>query len=56
MSKLGQTIAQYWSKIQESLFPRLEEELDPLAQKQQQRYYDIGSGSNRTIYSRSSRI
>lgn len=36
MSKLGQTIAQYWSKIQESLFPRLEEELDPLTQKQQQ--------------------
>jgi hypothetical protein len=36
MSKLGQTISQYWSKIQESLFPRLEEELDPLTQKQQQ--------------------
>lgn len=36
MSKLGQTIAQYWSKIQGSLFPRLEEELDSLTQKQQQ--------------------
>jgi hypothetical protein len=36
MSKLGQTISQYWSKIQGSLFPRLEEELDPLTQKQQQ--------------------
>lgn len=36
MSKLGQTISQYWSNIQESLFPRLEEELDPLTQKQQQ--------------------
>jgi hypothetical protein len=36
MSKLGQTIAQYWSKIQGSLFPCLEEELDSLTQKQQQ--------------------
>lgn len=36
MSKLGQTISQYWSKIQGSLFPFLEEELDPLTQKQQQ--------------------
>ena len=36
MSKLGQTISQYWSNIQESLFPRLEEELDSLTQKQQQ--------------------
>jgi hypothetical protein len=36
MSKLGQTIAQYWSKIQGSLFPILEEELDSLTQKQQQ--------------------
>ncbi len=35
MSKLGQTISQYWSKIQGSLFPFLEEELDPLTQKQQ---------------------
>ena len=36
MSKLGQTISQYWSKIQGSLFPPLEEELDFLTQKQQQ--------------------
>lgn len=36
MSKLGQTISQYWSNIQGSLFSRLEEELDPLTQKQQQ--------------------
>lgn len=36
MSKLGQTISQYWTKIQGSLFPFLEEELDPLTQKQQQ--------------------
>ncbi len=36
MSKLGQTISQYWSKIQGSLFPFLKEELDPLTQKQQQ--------------------
>ena len=36
MSKLGQTIAQYWSKIQGSLFSFLEDELDSLTQKQQQ--------------------
>jgi transposase len=36
MSKLGQTLSQYWSKIQGSLFSFLEEELDPLTQKQQQ--------------------
>ena len=36
MSKLGQTIAQYWSKIQGSLFSFLEEELDSPTQKQQQ--------------------
>lgn len=36
MSKLGQTLSQYWSKIQGSLFPFLEERLDPLTQKQQQ--------------------
>lgn len=36
MSKLGQTISQYWSTIQGSLFPFLEEELDLLTQKQQQ--------------------
>lgn len=36
MSKLGQTISQYWSSIQGSLFPFIEEELDPLTQKQQQ--------------------
>src|SRR5271165_737040 len=36
MSKLGHAIAQYWSKIQGSLFPHLKEELDSLTQKQQQ--------------------
>jgi hypothetical protein len=36
MSKLGQILSQYWSKIQGSLFPYLEEELDLLTQKQQQ--------------------
>jgi len=36
MSKLGQRIAQYWENIQGSLFPFLEEELDPLSQKQRQ--------------------
>lgn len=34
MSKLGQTLSQYWSKIQETLFPQLEEELDPITEKQ----------------------
>ncbi|MBA2368076.1 MAG: hypothetical protein H0V82_03525 [Candidatus Protochlamydia sp.] len=34
MSKLGQILSQYWSKI--SLFLQLEEELDPLTEKQQQ--------------------
>ncbi|MFI5344030.1 MAG: transposase [Chlamydiales bacterium] len=36
MSKLGQTLSQYWSNIQGSLFPQLEEQLDPLTEKQQQ--------------------
>ncbi len=36
MSKLRQTLSQYWSKIQGTLFPQLEEELDPLTEKQQQ--------------------
>ena len=36
MSKLGQILSQYWSKIQGTLFPELEEELDPLTEKQQQ--------------------
>lgn len=36
MGKLGQTLSQYWTKIQGSLFPILEEELDPLTEKQQQ--------------------
>src|SRR5262245_27617062 len=36
MGKLGQTLSQYWTKIQGSLFPQLEEELDPLTEKQQQ--------------------
>lgn len=36
MGKLGQSLSQYWSKIQGSLFPELEEQLDPLTKKQQQ--------------------
>lgn len=36
MGNLGQTLSQYWSKIQGSLFPYLEEELNPLTEKQQQ--------------------
>lgn len=36
MGKLGQTLSQYWTKIQGSLFSYLEEELDPLTEKQQQ--------------------
>jgi len=36
MGKFGHTLSQYWSKIQGSLFPFLEEELDPLSAKQQQ--------------------
>jgi hypothetical protein len=36
MSKLGNTLAQYWMKIQGSLFPILEEDLDVLSDKQQQ--------------------
>jgi hypothetical protein len=36
MGKLGQNLAQYWSNIQAYLFPFLEEELDPLSEKQQQ--------------------
>jgi len=35
MSKLGQTLSQYWSRIQGTLFPQLEKELDPLTAKQQ---------------------
>jgi hypothetical protein len=36
MGNLGQTLSQYWSKIQGTLFPQLQEELDPLTEKQQQ--------------------
>lgn len=36
MGKLGQTLSQYWTKIQSSLFSYLEEELDPLTEKQKQ--------------------
>lgn len=36
MSKLTTTLSQYWTKIQGTLFPWLEEELDPLTEKQQQ--------------------
>ena len=36
MSQLTTTLSQYWSSIQESLFPWLKEELDPLTLKQQQ--------------------
>lgn len=36
MSQLLTKLSQYWNRIQGSLFPWLEEELDPLTQKQQQ--------------------
>ena len=36
MSNLGRSLSQYWTKIQDTLFPQLEEELDPLTSKQQQ--------------------
>ena len=36
MGKLRNTLAQHWSNIQGTLFPFLEEELDPLTEKQQQ--------------------
>lgn len=36
MSQLTTTLSQYWNKIQGTLFPWLEEELDPLTEKQQQ--------------------
>ena len=36
MGQLTDKLSQYWSRIQGSLFPWLEEELDPLTQKQQQ--------------------
>ena len=39
MSQLTQRLSQYWDKIQSSLFPWLEEELDPLTKKQQQLVY-----------------
>ena len=36
MGQLTERLSQYWSRIQGSLFPWLEEELDPLTEKQQQ--------------------
>lgn len=36
MGQLLHTLSCYWNKIQGSLFPQLEEELDPLTSKQQQ--------------------
>jgi hypothetical protein len=36
MSNLGKNLAQYWNSIQSSLFPWLEEELDPLTKKNKQ--------------------
>ncbi len=36
MSQLVAILSQYWSTIQGTLFPRLQEELDPLTKKQQQ--------------------
>jgi hypothetical protein len=36
MSQLHEKLSQYWSKIQETLFPWIEEELEPLTAKQQQ--------------------
>jgi len=36
MGQLTGTLSQYWNRIQGTLFPWLEEELDPLTEKQQQ--------------------
>ncbi|MBF8262673.1 MAG: family transposase [Parachlamydiales bacterium] len=36
MSQLSKSLSQYWNIIQGTLFPRLQEELDPLTKKQQQ--------------------
>ena len=36
MGQLTDTLSKYWEKIQGSLFSWLEEELDPLTEKQQQ--------------------
>ena len=36
MSNLGTNLSQYWNSIQSSLFPWLEEELDPLTKKNKQ--------------------
>jgi len=36
MGKLGESLSQYWSNIQGSLFPWLKEELGPLTEKQHQ--------------------
>jgi hypothetical protein len=36
MSQLRSRLSQYWNTIQATLFPQLEEELDPLTGKQQQ--------------------
>lgn len=36
MTRLTTKLSQYWDNIQGQLFPRLEEELDPLTEKQQQ--------------------
>lgn len=36
MGQLTDTLSKYWEKIQGSLFPWVEEELDPLTEKQQQ--------------------
>jgi hypothetical protein len=36
MSQLTKTLSHYWNKIQGTLFPWLEEELDPLTERQQQ--------------------
>jgi len=36
MGQLRDRLSQYWDKIQGTLFPQLEEHLDPLTEKQQQ--------------------
>ena len=36
MNTLTKTVSQFWSNIQDTLFPYLEEQLDPLTEKQQQ--------------------
>jgi hypothetical protein len=45
MSRLRESLAQYWLAIQESLFPWLKEELGELTEKQCQLGHGAGAGA-----------